>query len=37
MYESLELINDEVKKCTKCKLCNLGRKQTVFGVRKSKC
>lgn len=32
MYDSLELINEDVKKCTKCKLCTLGRKQTVFGV-----
>ena len=34
MYDSLEAIENEVKKCTKCKLCNMGRKQTVFGVRK---
>lgn len=32
MYDNLEQINEEVKKCTKCKLCKLGRKQTVFGV-----
>lgn len=36
MYSYLEEINEEVKKCTKCKLCNMGRKQTVFGIRKSK-
>ena len=34
MFDNLEQINEEVKKCTKCKLCNLGRKQTVFGIRK---
>lgn len=37
MYDNLEQINKDVKKCNKCKLCELGRKQTVFGVRKSKC
>ena len=35
MYDNLEEIKEEVKNCTKCKLCSLGRKQTVFGVRKS--
>ena len=35
MYATLEEIENEVKKCSKCKLCNLGRKQTVFGTRKS--
>lgn len=30
MYETLEEINEEVKKCTKCKLCK-NRTQTVFG------
>ncbi len=31
MYETLEEINEEVKKCTKCKLCK-NRTQTVFGT-----
>lgn len=31
MYETLNEINDEVKKCTKCNLCN-NRTNTVFGV-----
>lgn len=34
MYENLEEIENVVKQCTKCKLCN-NRKNTVFGVRKS--
>lgn len=32
MYDNLEEIENEVKNCTKCKLCKLGRKQTVFGT-----
>ena len=35
MYESLEELNEVVKKCNRCKLCNK-RKNTVFGVRRSK-
>lgn len=31
MYETLEEINEEVKKCNKCKLCN-NRTKTVFGI-----
>lgn len=31
MYETLNEINDEVKKCNKCKLCQ-NRTNTVFGV-----
>lgn len=31
MYETLEEINEEVKKCTKCKLCK-NRTNTVFGI-----
>ena len=31
MFESLEEIEEVVKNCTKCKLCN-GRTKTVFGV-----
>ncbi len=31
MYETLDEINDEVKKCTKCNLCK-NRTNTVFGV-----
>lgn len=31
MYETLEEINEEVKKCTKCKLCK-NRTNTVFGT-----
>lgn len=31
MYETLEEINEEVKKCNKCKLCN-NRTNTVFGI-----
>ncbi len=31
MYETLNEINDEVKKCTKCNLCK-NRTNTVFGV-----
>ena len=30
MNEELEKIDEEVKKCTKCKLCQ-NRKNTVFG------
>jgi len=31
MYETLDEINEEVKKCTKCKLCK-NRNNTVFGT-----
>ncbi len=31
MYDSLEEIDEEVKKCQKCKLCK-NRTNTVFGV-----
>lgn len=31
MYDNLKLIENEVKQCNRCKLCTLGRKQTVFG------
>lgn len=31
MYDSLEEIEEQVKKCQKCKLCN-NRKNTVFGI-----
>lgn len=36
MYETLEQIDEVVKKCQKCKLCK-NRTNTVFGCRKSKC
>ncbi len=36
MYDTLEEINEEVKNCRKCKLCN-NRKNTVFGTGNPKC